>query len=82
MKIRDQRYRTLKDLTVRRVFKDNKVPGTRDPGGDKGARSPSPGVSGEGQESRERARLSCEQPGACLDQGGLSRKNFSKRKRK
>ena len=55
MKIRDQRYRTLKDLTVRRVFKDNKVPGTRDPGGDKGARSPSPGagaaagVSGEGQ---------------------------------
>ena len=28
MKIRDQRWRTLKDLTVRRVLKDNKVPGT------------------------------------------------------
>ena len=28
MKIRDQRQRTLKDLTVRRVLKDNKVPGT------------------------------------------------------
>ena len=28
MKIRDQKYRTLKDQTVRRVLKDNKVPGT------------------------------------------------------
>ena len=55
MKIRDQRYRTLKDLTVRRVLKDNKVPGTRDSRGVKGGRSPSPGaraaagVLGEGQ---------------------------------
>ena len=44
MKIRDQRERTLKDLTVRRVLKDNKVPGTGDPRGDKGGRSPSPGA--------------------------------------
>ena len=44
MKIRDQRQRTLKDLTVRRVLKDNKVPGTRDLRGDKGGRSPSPGT--------------------------------------
>ena len=29
MKIRDQRQRTLKDLTIRRVLKDNKVPETR-----------------------------------------------------
>ena len=28
MKITDQRQRTLKDPTVRRVLKDNKVPGT------------------------------------------------------
>ena len=47
----------MKDLTVRRVLKDNKVPGTRDQGPewDKGSRSPSPGagaaagVLGEGQ---------------------------------
>ena len=40
---------------VRRVLKDNKVPGTWDPRRDKGARSPTPGagaaagVLGEGQ---------------------------------
>ena len=53
-KIRDQRQRTLKDLTVRRVLKDNKVPG---PGTAryKAGRSASPGagaaagVLGEGQ---------------------------------
>ena len=28
MKVGDQRKRTLKDLMVRRVLKDNKVPGT------------------------------------------------------
>ena len=55
MKIRDQRQRTLKDLMVRRVLKDYKVPGTRDPRGVKGSRSPSPGaraaegVLGEGK---------------------------------
>ena len=81
MKIRDQRQRTLKDLMVRRVLKDYKVPGTRDPRGDKGAEAPAQ-EQGLLQESWERARLSCEQPGACLDQGGLNRRNFSKRKRK
>ena len=42
MKIRDQRERTLKDLTVRRVLKDNKVPGN--PHGDQGGRIPGPGT--------------------------------------
>ena len=79
MKIRDQRYRTLKDLTVRRVLKDNKVPGTH--AGTRAAEVPAQ-AQGLLQESWERARLSCEQPGACLDQGDLNRKNFSKRKRK
>ena len=83
MKIRDQRYRTLKDLTVRRVLKDNKVPGTgtRDPSGTRAAEARAQ-AQGLLQDSWERARLSCEQPGACLDQGGLNRRNFSKRKRK
>ena len=81
MKIRDQRQRTLKDLTVRRVLRDNKVPGTRDLCGTRAAEAPDQ-AHGLLQESWERARLSYEQPGACLDQGGLNRKNFSKRKRK
>ena len=82
MKIRDQRYRTLKDLTLRRVLKDNKVP-PWDPDlrGTRAAEAPAQ-AQGLLQESWERARLSCEQPGACLDKGGLNRKNFSKRKRK
>ena len=79
MKIRDQRQRTLKDLTVRRVLKDNKVPGTC--AGTRTAEAPAR-AQGLLQDSWERARLSCEQPGACLDQGVLNRKNFSKRKRK
>ena len=41
MKIRDQRERTLKDLTVRRVLKDNKVPGTCT--GTKAAKAPPEG---------------------------------------
>ena len=79
MKIGDQRQRTLKDQTVRRVLKDNKVPGTRTgpgwlkPRPDAGSAA---GFLGESQ-----AGL-CEQPGASLDQGGLNTKNFSKRKRK
>ena len=81
MKIRDQRYRTLKDLTVRRVLKDNKVPGTQDPRRTRAAEAPAQ-AQGLLQESWQRARLSCEQPGVSLDQGGLNRKNFSKRKRK
>ena len=87
MKIRDQRERTLKDLTVRRVLKDNKVPGTRDwdpgldPCGTRVAEGPAQ-AQGLLKESWERATLSCEEPGACLDQRGVNRKNFSKRKRK
>ena len=72
MKIGDQRQRTLKDLMVRRVLKDNKVPGTR------AAEAPNPGAGFLGE---SQAGL-CEQPGACLDEGALNRKNFSKRKRK
>ena len=68
---------------VRRVLKDNKVPGTRDPRSTRARAAEAPAqAQGLLQESWERARLSCEQPGACLDQGGLNRKNFSKRKRK
>ena len=63
MKIRDQRQRTLKDLTVRRVLKDNKVPGTRDLRGTRAAEAPAQ-AQGLLQESWERARLSCEQPDA------------------
>ena len=74
MKIRDQRERTLKDQTVRRVLKDSKIPGTRT--GTRVAEGSAAGFLGESQ-----AGL-CVQPGDCLDQGGLNRKNFSKRKRK
>ena len=61
------------------MLKDNKVPGTC--AGTRAAEAPAR-AQGLLQDSWERARLSCEQPGACLDQGGLNRKNFSKRKRK
>ena len=61
------------------MLKDNKVPGTsmetwaaEAPGQSVGSAA---GFLGESQ-----AGL-CEQSGACLDQGGLNRKNFSKRKR-
>ena len=64
---------------VRRVLKDNKVPGTsagtrmtEAPGGDTGSAA---GFLGESQ-----AGL-CERPGVCLDQRGLNRRNFLKRKR-
>ena len=62
------------------MLKDNKVPGTS-----AGTRAAEALAQAQGllQDSWERARLGCgEQPGACLDQGGLNRKNFSKRKRK
>ena len=68
MKIRYQRERTLKDLTVRIVLKDNKVPRTR--AGTRVAEAPD-WAQVVLQVSWERARLSCEQPGACLDQEGL-----------
>ena len=50
--------------------------------GDQGGCSPCPGAgSAAGFLGESQAGL-CEQPGACLDQGDLNRKNFSKRKRK
>ena len=56
MKIGDQRYRTPKDQTVRRVLKDNKVPGTCV--GNRVAEA-LPRVQGLLQDSWERARLGC-----------------------
>ena len=65
---------------VRRVLKDNKVPGTSV--GTRASEAPSLGAeSAAGFLGESQAGL-CEQPGACFDQGGLNRKNFSKRKRK
>ena len=65
---------------VRRVLKDNKVPGTSME--TRVAEAPCLGAgSAAGFLGESQAGL-CEQPGACLDQGGLNRKNFSKRKRK
>ena len=64
---------------VRRVLKDNKVPGTCM--GTRAAEDPGPGAgSAAGFLGESQAGL-CERPGACLDQGGFNRKNFSKRKR-
>ena len=56
MKIRDQRRRTLKDLRVRRVLKDKKVPGTCS--GTRVAEAPA-SVQGLLQDSWERARRGC-----------------------
>ena len=56
MKIGDKRWRTLKDLTVRRVLKDNKVPGTCT--GTRVAEAPA-WEQGLLQDSWERARLGC-----------------------
>ena len=65
---------------VRTVLKDNKVPGTST--GTRVAEAPGQGAgSAAGFLGESKAGL-CERPGACLDQGGLNRKNFSKRKRK
>ena len=56
MKIGDQRQRTLKDLTIRRVLKGNKVPGTS--AGNRAAEAPAQ-AQGLLQDSWERARLGC-----------------------
>ena len=56
MKIGDQTQRTLKDLTVRRVLKDNKVPGTCR--GTRVAEAPA-WAQGLLQDSWERGRLGC-----------------------
>ena len=64
---------------VRRVLKDNKVPGTSV--GTRVAEAPGPGSeSAAGFLGESQAGL-CERPGACLDEEGLNRKNLSKRKR-
>ena len=47
MKIGGQRYRTLKDKTIIRVLKDNKVPGT------------SPGTRDQGSWDEPRRRVCC-----------------------
>ena len=80
MKIGDQRSRALKDLTVRRVLKDNKVPRTCT--GTRAAEAPAQ-AQGLLQDSWERVRLSCVSSQVLVwTRGGLNRKNFSKRKRK
>ena len=79
MKIGDQRYRTLKDLTVRRVLKDNKIPGTS--AGTRAAEAPAQ-VQGLLQDYWERARLGCVSSQVLVWTRGAYRKNFSKRKRK
>ena len=60
------------------MLKDNKVPGTS-----AGTRAAEALAQAQGllQDSWESQAGLCEQPGACLDQGGLNRKNFSKRKK-
>ena len=70
--------RTLKDLMVRRVLKDNKVPGTNK--GTRAAEAPGPGTRCAAGFLQESQAGLCERPGACLDQGGLNRKNFLKSK--
>ena len=61
------------------MLKDNKVSGTSV--GTRVAEAPSWGTgSAAGFLGESQAGL-CDRPGACLDQGGMSRKNFSKRKR-
>ena len=66
-----------KDQTVRRVFKDNKVPGTRS-----GTTEATARVQGLLQDSWERARLGCVSSQVLVWTRGAYRKNFSKRKRK
>ena len=69
----------MKDQTVRKVLKDNKVPGTSTE--TRAAEAPSPSAgSAAGFLGGSQAGL-CERPGACLDQGGLNMKTFSKRQR-
>ena len=64
---------------VRRVLKDNMVPGTSP--GTREAEAPGWGAGSAAGFLGERQAALCERPGACLDQGGVTRRNFSKRKR-
>ena len=67
MKSRDQRLSALKDLTVRRVLKDNKVPGTS--AGTRAAEAPGRGTGSAARFMAEIQAGLCERPGACVDQG-------------
>ena len=70
----------MTDQTVRRVLKDNKVPGTS--AGTRAAEAPAL-AQGLLQDSWKRARLSLVSSQVLVwTRGGLNRKNFSKRKRK
>ena len=64
---------------VRRVLKDNKAPGNTV--GTKAAEAPGLGAGSAAGFLRESQAGLCERPGACLDQRGLNRRNFSKSKR-
>ena len=64
---------------VRRVLKDNKVPGTN--AGTTAAEAPGPGTGSAAGFLGESQMGLCERPGACLDQGVLNRRNFFKIKR-
>ena len=63
----------------KKSLKDNKVPGTC--AGTKASEAPSPDAGTAAGLLAESQGGLCEQPGACLDQWGLNRKNFSKRTR-
>ena len=54
---------------VRRVLKDNKVPGTS--AGTRAAEAPGLAAGSAARFLGERQAGLCERPGACLDQGGL-----------
>ena len=61
------------------MLKDNQVPGTSV--GVRVAEDPGQGTGSVAGFLRESQALLYERPGACLGQGGLNKKNFSKRKR-
>ena len=61
------------------MLKDNKVPGTSV--GTRAAEATGWGAGSAAGLLGERQAGLCERPGACLDQGGLTRKNVIKRKR-
>ena len=63
---------------VRRVLKDNKVPGTST--GTRVAEVPSQGAGSATGVFRESQAGLCERPGACMAQGDLNRRNFLKTK--
>ena len=56
------------------MLKDNKVPGTS--AGTRAAEAPGQGAGSDAGFLGESQAELCEQPGVCLDQGGLNRKNI------